>query len=54
MRILHTVESYYPQKNGMSEVVRQISEGLVQLGHEVFVATTKCSNRVLKNFNGEN
>jgi len=52
MRILHTVESYYPQKNGMSEVVRQISEGLVKLGHEVFVATTKCNNRVLKNYNG--
>lgn len=52
MRILHTVESYYPQKNGMSEVVRQISEGLVQSGHEVYVATSKCNYRYTKQHNG--
>lgn len=40
MKVLHTVESYYPQKNGMSEVVRHISENLVKLGHEVYVATS--------------
>lgn len=52
MRILHTVESYYPQKNGMSEVVRQISEGLVQMGHEVYVATSKCNIRDTNEHNG--
>ncbi len=40
MRILHTVESYLPSRHGMSEVVRQISEGLVKKGHIVVVATS--------------
>jgi glycosyltransferase involved in cell wall biosynthesis len=46
MKILHTVESYYPDINGMSEVVKQLSEGLTKLGHEVTVATSK--NQVRK------
>lgn len=45
MKILHTVESYLPLKHGMSEVVRQLSERLVRLGHEVTVATSYCSSR---------
>lgn len=41
MKILHTVESYLPARHGMSEVVRQISERLVQRGHQVTVATSE-------------
>ena len=41
MKILHTVELYHPSQGGMQEVVKQISERLVKLGHEVTVATTK-------------
>jgi glycosyltransferase involved in cell wall biosynthesis len=40
MRILHTVEFYEPRKGGAEEVVKQLSERLVKLGHEVTVATT--------------
>jgi glycosyltransferase involved in cell wall biosynthesis len=39
MRILHTVEYYFPSVGGAQEVVRQISERLVKKGHEVTVAT---------------
>ena len=39
MKILHLVESYLPSRHGMSEVVSQISERLVQQGHSVTVAT---------------
>jgi glycosyltransferase involved in cell wall biosynthesis len=45
MKILHTVESYLPARHGMSEVVRQISERLVQLGHQVTVATSNDPRR---------
>jgi glycosyltransferase involved in cell wall biosynthesis len=40
LNILHTVEFYLPVKNGMSEVVRQLSEQLVIKGHKVTVATS--------------
>lgn len=53
MKILHTVESYFPLKNGMSEVVRQISENLVEFGHQVYVATSYCASREdYSEFNG--
>lgn len=45
MKILHTVESYLPQRHGMSEVVSQISEHIVKQGHEVIVATKFDKNR---------
>jgi len=45
MNILHTVESYLPARHGMSEVVRQISERLVQRGHQVTVATSNDQRR---------
>ena len=48
MNILHTVESYNPTICGMQEVVQQISERLVRLGHEVTVATSCHPDR--KNF----
>ncbi|MGH7156945.1 MAG: glycosyltransferase family 4 protein [Candidatus Saccharimonadales bacterium] len=52
MRILHTVEYYYPSVGGAQEVVRQISERLVRLGHEVTVATTKLPERKSLSHNG--
>lgn len=45
MKILHTVESYLPSANGMSEVASQISEHLVALDHEVTVVTGKNQRR---------
>jgi glycosyltransferase involved in cell wall biosynthesis len=52
MRILHTVESYYPAMGGMQEVVRQLSERLVKMGHEVTVATRKHIDRTSHECNG--
>ena len=45
MKILHTVETYIATKCGMSEVVKQLSERLVKMGHDVTVATSKHSDR---------
>jgi glycosyltransferase involved in cell wall biosynthesis len=45
MKILHTVQSYLPERNGMSEVVRQLSERLVKRGHQVVVATSSHPQR---------
>lgn len=52
MKILHTVESYYPSIGGMQEVVKQISERLVKMGHQVTVATRSNSGRISKVING--
>ena len=52
MRILHTVEFYSPSVGGMQEVVRQVSERLVSLGHDVTVATTGLRRRTQKIING--
>lgn len=52
MKILHTVEFYYPIIGGMPEVVRQISEHLVTMGHDVTVATSKLSSRNDNTING--
>ena len=41
MKILHTVEFYHPSVGGMQEVVKQLSERLVRLGHNVTVATSQ-------------
>src|SRR3990170_6486402 len=51
MNILHTVENYYPSQGGMQEVVKQLSERLVSLGHKVMVATSKDINRRSKKIN---
>ncbi len=40
MRILHTATTYSPSLDGVAEIVRNISERLVQRGHDVHVATT--------------
>lgn len=52
MRILHTVEFYHPSVGGMQEVVKQLSERLVELGHDVTVATTRLPERKDKIING--
>ena len=52
MKILHTVESYYPAVGGMPEVVKQLSERLSRLGHDVTIATSYNSNRQKTIING--
>jgi glycosyltransferase involved in cell wall biosynthesis len=52
MKILHTVEFYSPSVGGAQEVVKQLSEHLVMLGHDVTVATTKLPTRRKKIING--
>jgi glycosyltransferase involved in cell wall biosynthesis len=52
MKILHTVESYHPSVGGMQEVVKQLSERLVALGHQVTVVTRKNPERKFTEFNG--
>lgn len=52
MKILHTVEWYYPSLGGAQEVVRQLSERLVKRGHEVTVATSKMAERTSCTING--
>jgi glycosyltransferase involved in cell wall biosynthesis len=52
MKILHTVEWYYPSIGGSQEVVKQLSERLVKRGHEVTVATSKMAERKNTTING--
>jgi len=52
LRVLHTVESYHPAMGGMQEVVRQLSERLVALGHDVTVATSRSPQRDFTSLNG--
>lgn len=52
MKIYHCVESYYPAVGGMQEVVKQLSERLVKLGHDVTVLTRFHPDRKFTEFNG--
>lgn len=52
MKILHTVESYLPLQHGMQEVVNQLSERLVALGHDVTIATSYHQERATDTING--
>lgn len=52
MRILHTVENYAPDRNGMQEVVRQLSERLAKKGHEVTIGTACHPDRKDEVMNG--
>jgi len=45
MKILHTVEFYAPSIGGSQEVVRQLSERMVEMGHDVTVATSYLPER---------
>ena len=52
MRILHTVEFYYPSRGGSQEVVRQLSERMIAMGHDVTVATSWLPERAFDVHNG--
>jgi L-malate glycosyltransferase len=52
LKILHTVESYSPALGGMQEVVKQLSERLVELGHDVTVAASANPGRTTDVLNG--
>ncbi len=52
MKIIHCVESYYPSIGGMQEVVKQLSERLVKLGHSVIVLTRFHTARDFETYNG--
>ena len=52
MKIFHCVESYNPSIGGMQEVVKQLSERLVQLGHDVTVLTRFDPDRDFTKKNG--
>ena len=52
VKILHTVEFYYPNVGGAQEVVRHLSERMVAAGHDITVATTKLPNRSSMVHNG--
>lgn len=52
MKILHTVEFYHPSTGGMQTVVRELSERLARLGHQVTVATKKLPERNFTELNG--
>lgn len=52
MKIFHCVESYYPSVGGMQEVVKQLSERLVKLGHDVTVLTRFHPDRKFTELNG--
>jgi glycosyltransferase involved in cell wall biosynthesis len=40
VKILHTVEFFYPSVGGAQEVIKQISDQLTSRGHEVIIATS--------------
>lgn len=52
MKILHTVQRYYPDSGGSEEVVKQLSEHLVARGHNVTVLTGKTPLRNFSFYNG--
>jgi len=52
MDILFCCEFYAPSVGGAQEVIRQVSERLVQRGHRVTVATTKLAERTTRTMNG--
>lgn len=52
MRLLFCCEFYYPSVGGVQEVMRQIAERMVQIGHEVTVATTRLAERTFCEYNG--
>ena len=52
MRILHTVELYWPRMGGAEEVVREVSERLAARGHEVTVATRAVAERASREHRG--
>jgi glycosyltransferase involved in cell wall biosynthesis len=52
MRLLFCCELYHPSQGGVQEVMRQIAERMVRLGHDVTVATTQLPQRTFDSLNG--
>jgi len=52
MKFLFCCEYYAPSRGGVQEVMQQIAERLVKIGHEVTVATTALVNRDFAVLNG--
>lgn len=52
MKLLLCCEFYYPSVGGVQEVMKQIAERLVTMGHDVTVATTALPNRDFAILNG--
>jgi glycosyltransferase involved in cell wall biosynthesis len=52
MQLIHAVENYFPNSGGMQEVVKQLSERLVAMGHDVTVVTKKHKDRNFTELNG--
>jgi glycosyltransferase involved in cell wall biosynthesis len=52
MKLLFCCESYWPQRGGVQEVMRQIAERLAAAGHDVAVATSRNSARKADSNNG--
>ncbi len=52
MKIIHCVESYYPAVGGMQEVVKQLSERMAKLGHDITVMTRFHPQRNSTHLNG--
>lgn len=50
MNILITSEYYWPDENGVSNVVKNIAERLAKKGHHIYIATTKNGKRTIKNY----
>src|SRR5258708_5601781 len=52
MKLLFCCESYWPNRGGVQEVIRQIAERMVAAGHEVAVATSRNPDRKTDSHNG--
>jgi glycosyltransferase involved in cell wall biosynthesis len=52
MKLLFCCESYWPQRGGVQEVMRQIAERMAARGHDVSVATGTLSDRKADTHNG--
>jgi glycosyltransferase involved in cell wall biosynthesis len=52
MKLLLCCEFYYPSVGGVQEVMKQIAERLVVMGHDVTIATTALPNRDFSILNG--
>ena len=52
LNIAHCVEFYAPSVGGMQEVVKQLSERMVRMGHRVTVFTSTISSRTTDEING--
>lgn len=52
MKLLLCCEFYYPSVGGVQEVMKQIAERLVVMGHDVTVATTTLADRDFSVLNG--